>query len=133
MNLMTILNEVTPKNVTLYHGLKNGNSKVSDIQRDGLISKMGYDSPEWFMVATDIDSAIYHANPSEKGGDVYVVELSVPFTNKRWVGDPFLWPEYKRSGRSAWYALKQPLGSEYVVKVHKIPHDQYITVKNNGL
>ena len=119
-----------PGVITVYHGTHE--HKEEDIQRDGLKSPMGYDTSQWYMVATDLNSAVFHATP-EDGGDAIVFEFELPVTNEKWEGYPYFWPPYDREGLdesgSKWFALKQPLPSKFIKKVHRISNDDYQKAK----
>ena len=112
----------------LYHGTSF--KKLKDIENKGLLSPTGYDSSNWYMLATDFESALFHSNP-DKDEKAIVVEFEVPLkTDKqRWKGYPFLWPGYERSSKSTWYALKQPLPRSFLKKIHKVPYNDYLDVK----
>lgn len=113
----------------VYHGtnLKH----LPAIKSKGLISKeMGYDSPRWYMVATDFESALFHAMPDAKQPAI-VIEFKVPVTNVRWDGNPYFWPPAKKE-KSKWYALKQPLSKKFIKKIHRVSHEDWLVQKNKG-
>tara|TARA_R110001592_G_scaffold191530_1_gene437799 strand:+ start:255 stop:668 length:414 start_codon:yes stop_codon:yes gene_type:complete len=113
--------------VTVYHGT---NPKHLDkIKTQGLISKV--DNPEWYMVSTDFPSALFHSTSVDKS-NVYVFEFKVPLTNEMWEGYPYFWPPYVRNSNSTWYALKQPLKSDLIEKVHEIPYKKFKNQKEIG-
>lgn len=117
--------------ITVYHGTHN--NKESQISQEGLkTGNMGYDSAGWYMVSTDFESALFHATPNEKS-DAIVFEFKVPITNEHWKGYPYFWPPYKRNNESEWYALKQPIPSKFIKKIHKISYDVFLQQKSNGL
>ena len=113
--------------ITVYHGTHP--KYVEAIKSQGLRSKsLG---PNWYMVATDFGSALYHATPEEQG-DAVVFEFEVPVENTKWDGYPYFWPEHKRNENSSWFALKEPLGKELIKKVHYISYEDFIKQKNKG-
>ena len=114
--------------LTVFHGTNSKN--VDSIKNVGLKNKMGYDNSEWFMVSTDFESALFHATPEEDGGEVYVLEFSVPISDKPWVGYPYFWPEYKRNGNSSWYSLKKELEPKLIKKTHQIPNEVWLDRKS---
>lgn len=128
------LNEVRggePGFVTVFHGTHE--DRVPDIEADGLkAGSVGYSSSQWYMVATDMDSAVFHTTPKDDR-DAYVIEFKVPVDNSKWEGFPYFWPPYDRKPGSKWFALKQPIPSEFIQKVHKISNEDYIKSKNNRL
>lgn len=125
------LNESADKDyITVYHGTMN--KKVPAIKSKGLESPTGYHNAEWFMVSTDFNSALFHGTPGSEGDSVPVIEFKVPVTNVKWEGDPYFWPEHKRNDNSSWFSLKQPLSSEYIVKVHEVDYNKYLQQKQKG-
>lgn len=116
--------------ITVFHGTMP--KKLSKIKSSGLQSTNGY-GQGWYMVATDFESALYHATPDEDGGNVVVIEFNIPTEeNDRWEGYPYLWKGYERNSNSTWYALKEELPSKFIKKVHTIPNDKWIGQKNKG-
>lgn len=113
---------------TVYHGTSQEN--VESIISGGLkAGSKGYDDVNWFVVATDFKSALYHAK-SKDGGDVFVVEFEVPINNSKWEGFPYFWPPYTRNASSSWYALKRPIESEFIKKVHTVSYDEFLLQKS---
>lgn len=132
-NLRKIISETLSEvfdnkgSITVYHGTHP--KYVNDIKSQGLKSKaLG---PNWYMVATDFESALYHATP-EGENDVVVFEFEVPVENTKWEGYPYFWPPYERSEKSSWFALKEPLGNELIKKVHHISYEDYLKQKSKG-
>lgn len=116
--------------ITVYHGTHD--KFVGDIKRGGLkAGNMGYDNSVWYMVSTDMDSALYHSTPS--GEIAYVFEFEIPVNNSKWEGYPYFWPPYNRKPGSKWFALKQELPPKFIKKIHKVKKDKYTDSKNNGL
>lgn len=117
--------------ITVFHGTHS--KKENIIRKEGLISgSMGYDNPSWYVVSTDLDSALFHSTP-EQGGDAIVFEFKVPVENSKWEGYPYFWPPYNRGSNSKWFALKQPIPAKMISKIHKISYDDYLNSKNNKL
>jgi len=114
--------------IVVYHGTLT--KFVDSIKKNGLTHKNYYE-PKWFMVSTDIESALYHATPDE-GETASVIEFKVPLTNDKWYGYPYFWPPYKRDGNSMWFALKQPLDGNLINKVHNVPYATFIKQKYKG-
>lgn len=105
----------------IYHGTRS--TIAEQIRRIGLISPLGYDRAKWYTLAEDIASAAHHAQGY--GGTPVVVEFNVPVgpRNRRWDGQPYLWPPYSTVWNGAptrWWALRQPLPPEFVVAVREV-------------
>ncbi len=114
----------------VYHGTMN--KKLPSIKSRGLESSMGYHNPEWYMVSTDFDSALFHANAKDEDETVPVIEYKIPLKDGKWNGDPYFWPAYERSEYSKWFSLKDIIPSEYIEKVHEVSYEDYIRKKNKG-
>lgn len=123
------------KTVTVYHGTTA--AAAAKIRSSGLVSQ-GYDRPQWHMVAEDIPSAAHHAYKGGTG-DFVVLEFRVPTEPKMrggrerymWDGYPYLWKphtiDWEGSGRTRWWALRQPLPPEFITRVHKASPPQVRT------
>lgn len=125
--LLELLTEA--KVLTLYHGTQM--KHVPNIKSDGVTSK-DYSRAQWYMVSSDFESALFHANPSKEGEKVPVVKLKIPVTNKKWEGYPYLWPPTKRSDKSKWYALKEPIPKEFIKKIYYVSYDGWLKQKGSG-
>jgi len=132
VNQKTIKNKIIleytfpDKTLTVYHGT---NSKhVNDIKKQ-LKSPTGYHSAGWYMVATDFESALFHATP-EKNKDAIVFEFEVPLTNEKWFGYPYFWPAFERNKKSSWFALKKTLPKDFIKKIHKIKYKDWLKQKD---
>lgn len=123
-------NSETSDVITVFHGTKP--NKLSDIKSKGLESSTGYHNAQWYMVSTDMGSALFHAHPEFDGGDVYVFEFEVPVTNEKWEGYPYFWPGEVRNPNSSWYALKNKLPPEFIKKIHKMSNKTWKKQKNKG-
>lgn len=119
-----------PKFITVYHGTML--NKVDSIKAKGLQANpnLGYNSAGWYMVSTDIASALFHAN-TEEGQDAPVVEFKVPCTNKHWEGYPYFWPPADMSSGSKWFALKQVLPAKFIKKVHYFSYEKFLQQKDD--
>lgn len=115
-----------PSTITVYHGTKP--NRVDSIKANGLRSDVGYDSAGWYMVSTDLASALYHAS-AEPGQDAPVFEFEIPVTNEHWEGYPYLWPPATISSGAKWFALKQELPAEFIRKIHQVPYEKYLIQK----
>ena len=116
--------------LTLYHGTLE--KHVDKIQKEGLKSKTGYDSPNWYMLSSDFESALFHATPV-KNGDVYVIEFEIPIENEHhWIGYPYLWKGEKINEDVILYALKKPIPNDFIKKIYKIPFKEWLEQKNKG-
>ena len=112
--------------VTVYHGTTAANA--AKIRRTGLISKLGYDRPQWYMVAADFETAAFHST-GQGEGDSVVIEFKIPTepkqleggkTRNMWPGYPYLWkpvPINWDGNSTQWYALKQPIPPEFIKKI----------------
>jgi len=114
------------KTITVYHGTKP--NRLDSIKSGGLKSDVGYDSAGWYMVSTDFESALYHAN-AEPGQEAPVFEFSVPVTNEHWEGYPYFWPPTIIGSGAKWFALKQELPPDFIKKVHLVPYEKYLKQK----
>lgn len=118
------------KYLTLYHGT---NLKfINNIKINGLISRHGYETAGWYMLSSDFESALFHANPEKEGMKVVVIEFKIMVTNEKWKGYPYLWPPTKRSDKSEWYALKQPIPKKFIKKIHYVSYENWTKQKNLG-
>lgn len=128
--IKTKLREKLNKNdkIIVYHGTLK--KFIKPIETDGL-KHTNYSDPNWFMVSTDFESALFHATPIE-GGEVYIIEFQVPIINEKWFGYPYFWPPFERNEKSKWFALKQPLSNNLITKVHNIPYSQFLKQKKIG-
>lgn len=115
--------------LTVYHGTNN--KFVNDIKYNGLIDKQNHYSQGWYIVSTDIESALFHATPQDNE-DATVFEFEIPITdNHYWVGYPYLWKGEKLNNKSTWYALKQPLPPNLIKNIHTIPHQDWLQRKQD--
>jgi hypothetical protein len=130
MKLIRILNEIKTSNyLILYHGTRVKN--INNIKSNGLESKTHYGNG-WYMLATDFESALYHATPDEDGGDVAVIEFKIPISDEKWKGYPLLWPAEVRTTKSSWYSLREPIPAKFIKKVHLVPFARYNQQKSKG-
>lgn len=127
------LNENLRNYITLYHGTKQ--KFVDDIKNNGLEDKTSTPYQQgWYMLSTDFESALFHANPSD--GDnkfVYVFEFKIPIIeNDRWTGYPYLWKGTKINNNSTWFALMKKIPKKFISKIHEIPYEDWINQKQKG-
>lgn len=116
--------------ITVYHGTKR--KFVDSIIKNGLIDNTGYNQG-WYMVSTDIESALYHAYTNSKDEKVYIFEFEIPNDeNDIWDGYPYLWKGYKRSDKSTWFALKNKIPKEFIKNIHKIEYEDWLKQKQIG-
>jgi len=129
VKISTIIAELSkPKSIRCFHGTTP--KKAATIKTSGLKSTNGY-NPGWYMVSTDLESALYHAQPDDEGGSVAVIEFNIPLEdNARWVGYPYLWRGYERNSKSTWYALKEEIPAKFIKKIHKFSNAEWIQQKN---
>ena len=132
LEALMVKDENTPqKFLTVYHGTQP--KFVELIKKNGLENNTGYDQG-WYMVATDFQSALFHATPSDENDYAYVFEFKIPLEkNKYWDGYPYLWKGRKRSDESTWFALMQKLPKEFITDLKKITFDDWRKAKLNGL
>ena len=125
-----LLNEgISTDYLVLYHGTMK--KYVDSILKNGL--RTSQYQADWYMLSTDIESAIYHSKPSDIEELSYVIEFKIPILdNNFWDGYPYLWDGYHRSDKSTWYAIKQTIPTEFIVKVHEIEYEKWLTIKNTG-
>jgi hypothetical protein len=108
---------------------------VDGIKKNGLEDRSGAPYQQgWYMVATDFESALFHANPSAENKDfVYVFEFNIPINkNNRWVGYPYLWKGENLNYNSTWFALMKKIPSKFTSKIHKISYNEWVDRKNKG-
>ncbi len=116
--------------IIVYHGTRN--KYVNDILTKGLIDKTGYNQG-WYMCSTDFESALYHAQPDEEGGDVPVIKFEIPNEeNDRWTGYPYLWAGHVRNSNSTWYALMTKIPKDFITKVYRISNEDWLKQKQLG-
>lgn len=128
---IALLESDDQKTIKLFHGINSKN--LNSIKNNGITSPTGYHSPEWFMLSTDFESALYHATPGEDGEDVFIIELIVPIPdNEKWFGYPYLWKGYVRNDNSSWFSLKQPIPKEFINNVHNVSNLSWLKQKKNG-
>jgi hypothetical protein len=121
---------INDNKLTLYHGTSL--KYLDDIKKNGLISKVGYDTNGWYMMSTDFESALFHALPTNKT-DIIVVEFTIPIKeNDYWIGYPYLWKGGKRTDSSTWYALMKPIPKKFIKKIHYVDYDKWLEQKNKG-
>jgi hypothetical protein len=133
---MSVLNELNNQlllgknenkdTLKVYHGTID--KHINNIKKNGLVSPLGYDRPKWYMVSTDFESALFHSNADEDQNiKPIVVEFDIPLEKhkRRWVGFPYLWSGKTTSDNDTWYALKQPIPSEFISKVHNVSFDKF--------
>lgn len=111
--------------IRVYHGTNA--AFVPSIRKHGLTSRLGYDSPEWYMVAEDVASAAFHGEGRADEQDrinTVVLEFLIPTERRNgrfmWPGYPYLWrpAEMKWDERETrWYALRQPLPAKFIRRV----------------
>jgi hypothetical protein len=121
------LKEKKQEYITVYHGT---NAKfIKKIKEEGLKSNLGY-GQGWYMMATDMESALYHSVPDDKYA--YVFEFKIPYdiSNHRWIGYPYLWKGEIRNDNSIWFALMQEIPSKFIKKLHKIPYSDWLERKH---
>lgn len=131
---VNFINESNSEYMILYHGT---HSKFKDsIYENGLNEPTGLYSPGWYMLSSDIESAIYHATPTDGETNVYIFEFKIPIQTdlypRHWNGYPYLWTEYKRNENSSWYALREPLSKEMINELYEIDIDTWREIKMNG-
>ena len=108
---------------------------VDSIKKNGLEDKTSTPYQQgWYMVSTDFESALFHANPSDDNKEfVYVFEFRIPIIeNVWWEGYPYLWKSAVRNDKSSWFALMKKLPKSFISKIHKISYEDWINQKQRG-
>ena len=114
--LKLLLESTRPESLTVFHG---SGRHADSIRQNGLVAgSMGYHSPGWYVVATDFESALFHATKHDDVATVF--EFEVPVTNRRWEGDPYFWPPADMEGGHKWFALQRPLPAKFIKQVHQV-------------
>ena len=123
------VNDGKSDTITVYHGTNY--KHVASIRRGGLKNNNGY-TAGWYMVSTDLTSALYHTTPAEEDF-AYIFEFEIPCVeNDRWKGYPYLWLGQKRNDNSTWFGIMRPIPSKFIKKIHKIPYAEWREVKGSG-
>jgi len=124
--------KLTKDTITVFHGTQP--KFVDDIKKNGLKDKTSTSYQQgWYMVSTDFNSALFHANPNEKKDIVYVFEFKIPiFENDRWKGYPYLWEGEQINDNSTWFALMKQIPSTFISKIHEVNYDEWINQKQKG-
>ncbi len=121
------------KYLTVYHGTSS--LFINNIKKEGLKanSSMGYTSAKWYMVSSTKPSALFHASSvPEENRIAFVVEFKIPYdSDAKWEGYPYLWKPLKEKGYK-WYALMQPIPKEYIIKITKYSHEQWLKNHDRG-
>jgi hypothetical protein len=131
-NWEQFLNENISNTITVYHGTIP--KFVNSIRENGLEDNTSTPYIQgWYMVSTDFESALFHANTDDKKDFVYVFEFQIPIIeNDRWVGYPYLWKGSKMNDNSTWFALMKKIPKKFIKKLHKISYNEWIFQKNRG-
>lgn len=124
----TVIFESSIDVITLYHGTKP--NRVQSIEQNGITNSM-YDSPTWYTLASDIESAIFHSDSDGDKSTIFKMEIPIG-ERKHWPGYPYLWKAEEFSNGRKWYAIKQPIPVEFIVDKIEIPHQQYQEQKRIG-
>ena len=123
------------KKIKVYHGTSP--KHVNNIEINGLIgeSRLG---ANWYMVSTDFESALFHANSDNEEGNAVVIEFEVPIEVCGFFkGEPYLWEPYyrgvmKNGEGSSWYAIKNKIPTGCITKIHEVPYKEYKKQKSDG-
>jgi hypothetical protein len=131
MKLKDIFESIYNHTLTVYHGTSP--SKALKIKTQGLKDSSGNYSSDWFMLSTDMESALYHARIEEEGGDVAVVEFKIEIDPEEiWEGFPYLWKPYDRSSKSSWYGIRTDIPAKFVKTIHNFSNVEWKKQKNIG-
>jgi hypothetical protein len=132
VKLRRCLVENHEKYLTVFHGTIP--KFVGDIKLNGLEDNTSTPYQQgWYMVSTDFNSALFHANPDDNKDFVYVFEFKIPIIkNTRWFGYPWLWKGMERTKDSTWFTLMKKLPNNLIHKIHKVSYDEWINIKNIG-
>lgn len=120
--------------LTLYHGTDS--LYINDIKSHGIVSKMGYDSPQWYMLSSNKQGSIFHSTYVKEDNRIpYLVTLRIPIDpnlpSRRWKGYPYVWAPHQGKGYK-WYALRQEIPKEFIYKIEKINIETWYKVKQEG-
>jgi hypothetical protein len=123
--------ETQTKFLTVYHGTKP--KFVENIKENGIENRPELYTQGWYMVSTDFESALFHANSDSKKDIVYVFEFKIPvIDSNRWEGYPYLWKAEIRTDTSSWFGLMKQIPSTFISKLHKIDYDKWLKQKSEG-
>ena len=128
MKWIKLFEDYNEKFITLYHGTKP--KFVNTIKKNGLVSNLGY-GQGWYMLATDFESALYHAY-SDENEKVYVIEFKVPIIKSiYWDGFPYLWSGEVINDTSTWYALREKLPAKFISNIIEVDREDWLKQKND--
>ena len=117
------------KKITVYHGTME--KHIDSIKEKGLEGEERLGA-NWFMVATDFASALYHASPDEnKEAIVFEFEVEIE-PHPIFKGHPYLWEPSVRHEESSWYGIKETIPTSSIKKIHRVPYEEYLLQKEMG-
>lgn len=120
----------------LYHGTIE--KHLDNILEKGLENTT--QSPEWYMLADNFGSALFHSNADKKTQSI-VLEIEIDlkeisFDRKKdiifWKGYPQLYPELKHDEGYSWYAIKETIKPNQIKKVHRVDYKDFLKQKANS-
>ena len=132
-NFEDYLYENSQNFITVYHGTKP--KFVNNIKNNGLEDKTSTPYNQgWYMVSTDFESALYHADSDDNRDFVYVFEFKIPIleNNHKWLGYPYLWKGTEINNNSMWFALMKKIPKKFITTIHKITYDEWFKQKQKG-
>lgn len=105
----------------LYHGTSCGAADLILEEGFHLTTGTTGTGAKWFTLAQDKPSAVFHSYGC-------LVTFDVPKGPPRsqggkWAGWPYLWPAHDllwEGKKTKWYALRQPLPPEFILKIEPV-------------
>jgi RNA:NAD 2'-phosphotransferase (TPT1/KptA family) len=118
--------------ITLYHGTIE--KKLDSILSTG-IERNARLGAQWYMLATDFASALFHASP-DRDEEAIVVEVKVPIEpthSGMFSHTPHLWNPHRRNENSEWLALFKDIPAKHIQCVHRVSHADFLAQKLAGM
>lgn len=115
----------------LYHGTSTKNAE--QIRREGLKDRRDVYDAQWFMFATDQESAIYHASHDEDRGLLpALITFEIPKGDGFWDGYPYLWEAEDFGNGRKWYAPMKEIPAQFIKGIEEVPVDRFKDIKTKG-
>ena len=114
---------------TLYHGTQK--KQIAKIMKEGF--EESRHGGQWFQMATDFESALFHASSlEEKPKFVYVMEFQFETNDEFWLGYPTLYPFEEMNENSKWVAVQERIPSSAITAIYEVPYEYFAKQKSLG-
>jgi hypothetical protein len=118
------------KTLKIYHGTSQ--KHIDNIKENGLSGDERLGN-QWYMVATDFESALFHASVESKNDNAIVVEFEVPIEDhKIFSAYPHLHEPHVRNKDSSWHGIDKEIPPNLIKKIHQVSYDDYMKQKSAG-